>query len=166
MDAKDKERQVIARYLKPTLKAAGFRTRALTWWRFSEDICLILNLQNSQWNSKDHVSFWLNFGPALSSAVRAGHVSHYQNVASVREDSFLPEVRRRSRIHRSGLGYCIDMETDVDLFIEEFSVDVEEYILPAIGRLTSTAAWLEWLRKAKADFWVEQIERKLASLQR
>lgn len=52
MNAKEKQTEFIKGYLKPKLKDEGFGTSGQTWWKNKGDFFIVINLQNSQWNSK------------------------------------------------------------------------------------------------------------------
>ena len=57
MTAKDKQIEFIKTYSKPKLKEEGFRTSGQTWWKIKDDFFVVINLQNSQRNSKEELSF-------------------------------------------------------------------------------------------------------------
>lgn len=63
MTAKDKQNQFIKDYLKPRLKELGFRTTGNNWWKNMDDFFIVINLQNSQWNEKNELSFCFNLEP-------------------------------------------------------------------------------------------------------
>jgi len=66
MTAKDKQTEFIKTYLKPTLKSHDYRTSGQTWWKNMGDFFVVINLQNSQFNNKEELSFCLNIGVALT----------------------------------------------------------------------------------------------------
>ncbi|MGJ7032559.1 DUF4304 domain-containing protein [Niabella hirudinis] len=64
MTAKDIQTDFIKTYLKPTLKEHGYKTSGQTWRKSMGDFFIVINLQNSRWNSKEELSFCLNIGVA------------------------------------------------------------------------------------------------------
>ena len=66
MTAKEIQAKFIKTYLKPTLKLHDYKTSGQTWWKNMGDFFFVINLQNSQWNSKEEISFCLNIGIALT----------------------------------------------------------------------------------------------------
>jgi len=138
MTAKDHQIQIVKEYFKPALKGKGYKTTGQMWWKEEEQFYILINWQNSQWNSKDNVSFCFNIGIALKEKIEPkGRNPKYADIIGVlREAVFLPE-ERRNHIYRkgSGLGYLITNETNTNDFIRELNKDLENHIYPALDRL-------------------------------
>ncbi|KAA2238857.1 DUF4304 domain-containing protein [Chitinophaga agrisoli] len=137
MTAKEIQAAFIKSYLKPTLKAHGYSTNAQTWWKNKGDFFIVINLQNSQWNSKEDLSFCFNIGVALTALLRDKEkkkAGYFDIITPVRENAYLPEERRRHG-YRSGLGYTITNNTRLAAFIDECRTDFEVHILPILGQL-------------------------------
>lgn len=103
--AKDIQTDFIKTYLKPTLKEHGFKTSGQTWWKSKGDFFLVINLQNSQWNSKEELSFCLNIGVALTEklADKEKKKATYVDLATqVREDAYLTEERQQIKKSQGG----------------------------------------------------------------
>ena len=161
MNAKEKQKTFITGYLKPSLKEHGYRTNGNTWWLEKDNFFVVINLQNSQWNSKDKVSFCLNIGPALTSTLRDPQkrkASYFDLTVNLREDSFLSEIRRKQPFHKGWLGYLITDSTDLAEFTKEFVVDFEHEILTNLNRLKSMDDWLNFVGEG---FWKEHLIRMI-----
>ncbi|MBK8464605.1 MAG: DUF4304 domain-containing protein [Chloracidobacterium sp.] len=162
MNAKDKQKEFISNYLKAALKENGYRTSGNTWWRESRDFFFVINLQNSQWNSRNRLSFCLNIGPALTSTLsdpKKRKASYFDITVHHREDSFLSEARRKQPFHQGWLGYLITDSTELDRFTKEFSVDLENEILPNLHRLESLEDWMNFVKDV--PFWHEHLTRMI-----
>jgi hypothetical protein len=155
--------KIVKAYLKPTLKAHGYKTSGKTWWKDRGEFFVVINLQNSQWNSSEDLSFCLNIGVALTSqlADKNKQKPNYSDLATnLREDAYLPEERRRSHPHYRGwLGYGITNKTDVADFIDWFRVDLEDLILPRLSESGTLTDCIEFYDKF--DFWGENLRRQI-----
>ena len=150
MNAKEKQKEILKSYLKPTLKKNGFLTSGNTWWRDKGEFFDVVDHQNSSGNSKDKLSFCLNIGPALKSYLRysrTNKISHFDVVAHLREPSFISEARCKLPHHSGWLGYLIDDSTILNDFIAELAVDMEQEILPTLDRLKTLDDWLDFLKE-------------------
>jgi hypothetical protein len=131
--AKDIQTDFIKTYLKPTLKEHGYKISGQTWWKNKGDFFVVINLQNSRWNSKEELSFCLNIGIALTDQLadrEKKKVKFSDFTATVRENAYLTEDRKQIRITKGGwLGYKITNTTNVNEFIEYFRIDLEDHIL-------------------------------------
>src|ERR1044072_8138487 len=98
MTAKEIQAAFIKSYLKPTLKTHGYSTNAQTWWKNNGNFFIVINLQNSQWNSKQELSICFNIGITLTALLRDKEkkkASYLDINTPVRETAYLPEERRR-----------------------------------------------------------------------
>ncbi len=139
MNAKDLQLEFIKTYLKPTLKEYGYKTSGQTWWKNMGDFFIVINLQNSQWNSKDELSFCFNIGIALTVQLKDTEkkkATYSDMIGTLRESAFLPKERDLLE-HRKGgwLGYVITDKTNVEEFINEIAIDVEENVLKILDQL-------------------------------
>lgn len=138
MTAKDKQAQFIKAYLKPKLKDEGYRTSARTWWKFMDEFFIVINLQNSQWNEKNRLSFCFNMGVGLTANLKdqSKHPTQFDIITFTREPAYLPEKRHEHKFRKgSGLGYLMTESTNLEEFTKELSIDFEEHILPKLNRL-------------------------------
>ena len=137
--SKDIQKEFIKTYLKPTLKEYGYKTNGQTWWKNMNDFFIVINLQNSQWNSKEELSFCLNIGVALTEKLtdkEKKKVTHFDIATPVRENAYLTEERRQIKKEKGGwLGYKITDTTNINDFIVDFKIDLEENILKQLDQL-------------------------------
>jgi hypothetical protein len=166
MTAKDIQGDFIRSYLKPTLKQRGYLTSGQTWWKNMGDFFVVINLQNSQWNTKEALSFCLNVGVALTRTLRDPNkkkATYFDLSASSREDAYLPRERKLQRYRQGGwLGYVIRSNTNLTEFINEFKVDFETYILPRLEGLTSLKDCIEFYEQP--GFSSEYLKKQLRQL--
>ena len=138
MTSKEIQTEFIKTYLKPTLKAYEYKTNGQTWWKNMGDFFIVINLQNSQWNSKEELSFCLNIGIALTCKLadkEKKKATYFDIVTLLREDSYLAEERRQYNINNGGwLGYKITDKTNVMEFITDFKIDLEDNILKILNK--------------------------------
>ena len=161
MTSKDIQKQFIDSYLKPTLKAYGYKTSGQTWWKNMGDFFIVINLQNSQYNSKTDLSFCLNIGIALTEMLKDKErkkATYFDIATKLREDAYLSEDRiEKKRIAGGWLGYLITDKTDLSNFVTEFKIDLEDNILPTLSRFITLKDCLNFYKKY--DFWGKYLER-------
>ncbi|WP_147377249.1 DUF4304 domain-containing protein [Mangrovibacterium diazotrophicum] len=164
MTAKDKQIEFIKSYLKPKLKEEGFRTSGQTWWKMKDDFFIVINLQNSQWNSKEEMSFCFNIGVGLTANLTdKKKVTHFDNLTPLREDSYLSKNRKKHKFRKEGwLDYLMTEKTDLNDFTKELKIDFEEDILPKLNGLQNIKDCLEFYRQF--DIWGSNLQRKVNQL--
>lgn len=162
MTAKEKQMDFIKSYLKPTLKVNGYKTSGQTWWKNMGDFFIVINLQNSQWNSKDELSFCFNIGVALTENLKDKEkkkASYSDLVAHVRHEAYITEERHSVKAMRGGLGYQIMENTNLTEFVSEFKVDLEDNILKILNgfkTLSDCVAFYE-----KYSIWGDIVKRQI-----
>lgn len=164
MIVKEKEKQVIDGYLKPKLKDEGFKKSGKTWWKSKGDFYIVINMQDSQYNTFDEVCFCFNIGIALTKKIAdptKKKITHYDTVVSLREASYLNSSRRTHKF-RHGLGYLITAHTNVEEFTEQLKADFESDIFPILNKLENIDDCLEFY--GKVVFWGDQLKRQLKEL--
>ncbi|RRQ47900.1 DUF4304 domain-containing protein [Maribacter algicola] len=151
MNAKEKQTEFIKSYLKPKLKENGFRTSGNNWWKLNDNFFILINLQNSQWNSKDELSFCFNMGVGLTEKmidIKKKKPTYFDLATQLREDSYLSESRIKHKYRQDGwLGYSITDKTDLSDFTSELSMDFEKDILPKLIALESIEDCLNFYEK-------------------
>jgi len=159
MTAKDKQTEFIKNYLKPILKSNGFKTDRLTWWKEKGDFFIVINLQNYSWNNKNNVDFRFNMGIAVTKNLKdpKKQKATYNDLdVNVTEAGHLPQNRIYHR-YKNNVGYTITDDTDLGDFIKEFSIDLENEILPRLNKLTSLNDCLDYYKQF--PFWGENLQR-------
>ncbi len=133
MTAKEKQKEFIKTYLKPTLKLNGYKTSGQTWWKDKGDFFIVINLQNYSWNSKECVDFRFNIGIALKAIISDNEkkkATYNDLVTHLDEGTFIPD--RENRKFGNNQGYSIGTKTDLNEFIDTLRTDFETYILPKL----------------------------------
>jgi len=133
MTAKEKQKEFIKTYLKPTLKLHGYKTSGQTWRKEKIDFFNVINLQNYSWNTKENVDFRFNIGIALKATLKDKQkkkATYTDLTTNLDEGTFMPD--RKKRKFANNQGYSIDEKTDLDEFIKAFKTDFETYILSAL----------------------------------
>lgn len=163
MTAKDIQTNFIKTYLKPKLKEHGYKTSGRTWWKSMGDFFIVINLQNSQWNSKEELSFCLNIGVALTEKLadkEKKKATYFDIAAQLREDAYLTEERQQIKKARGGwLGYEITETTNTNDFIADFKIDLEGNILKQLDKLKTLKDCV--LFYEKFDFWGSNLKRQI-----
>ncbi len=164
MTAKEKQKNFIKNYLKPTLKQAGYSTQGQTWWMAENEFFKIINLQNYSWNSQDSVDFRFNIGIGLTATMKDPEkkkATYNDLTVHVTEHYHLPRTRQKHRF-LNNQGYSITTSTNLEDFTNELQKDFELGIIPALNGLTTLEDCLNFYKGA--DFWYEQLKRQLAEL--
>ena len=161
MTAKEIQTEFIKTYLKPTLKSYGYKTSGQTWWKSMGDFFIVINLQNSQGNNKEEVSFCLNIGVALTErlADKEKKKATYFDIATIlREDAYLTEERQKIKKAKGGwLGYLITDTTSLSEFIEYFKIDLEDNILKRLAELMTLKDCVKFYEKY--EFWGNNLKK-------
>ncbi|MRX41556.1 DUF4304 domain-containing protein [Flavobacterium sp. LC2016-23] len=161
--AKDIQIDFIKAYLKPTLKAYGYKTSGQTWWKNMGDFFIVINLQNSQWNSKEQLSFCLNIGVALTEKLAdkdKKKATYFDLATQVREDAYLTEERQQvKKSHGGWLGYKITDTTNLTEFIADFKIDLENNILKILDGFKTLSDCVTFYEKF--SFWDENLKRQI-----
>ena len=166
MNAKEKQTELIKGYLKPTLKENGFRTSGNNWWKLKDNFFILINLQNSQWNSKDELSFCFNIGVGLTEKMndtKKKKPTYFDLATQLREDAYLSESRIKHKYRQDGwLGYLMTTKTDLSDFTNELSTDFEKDILPKLDGLESIEDCFKFYEKF--DFWGNTLKMQVEKL--
>lgn len=151
MTAKEIQIEFIKTYLKPTLRQHGYKTSGQTWWKNMGDFFIVINLQNSQWNSKEELSFCLNIGVALTEELadkEKKKATYFDLATQVRENAFLAEERRQAKETQGGwLGYKIANTTNVTEFVSNFKIDLENNILKTLDSFKTLSDCIRFFEK-------------------
>ena len=160
MTAKEIQIEFIKKYLKPTLKLNGYKTSGQTWWKNMGDFFIVINLQNSQWNSKEEISFCLNIGVALTEKLAdkdKKKASYFDIATNLREDAYLTKERQKIKKNKGGwLGYKITDTTNLSEFIEYFRIDLEDNILKRLDELKTLKDCVSFYEKY--EFWGNNLK--------
>ena len=163
MTAKEIQIEFIKSYLKPTLKEYGYKTSGQTWWKSMGYFFIVINLQNSQWNSKEELSFCLNIGVALTENLadkEKKKATYFDLATQVREDAYLSEERQQVKKSKGGwLGYKISDTTNVTDFIEDFKIDLEDNILKTLEGFRNLSDCIAFYEKF--GFWGDNLKRQI-----
>lgn len=168
MTAKEKQIEFIKTYLKPKLKEEGFRTSGQTWWKIKDDFFVVINLQNSQWNSKEELSFCFNIGVGLTenlSDPSKKKATYFDIATELREDAYLSDKRNKHKYRQDGwLGYVMTDKTNIEDFKNELRIDFENDILPKLNGLGTIHDCLEFYRQF--DYWGERLQSQVDELKK
>lgn len=145
MNAKEKQKEVVTKILKPLLKKWGYKTAGQNWWKINGEFFNVINLQNFSWNIKDKVDFCFNFSTGLSKTIsKKPRVVIHDGITYQRERSFLPNTKTS---HRDNIGYHITTQTDTEALGKEIKKDFEFTILPKLDSLNSVSNLLNFYKE-------------------
>ncbi|MCL2131576.1 MAG: DUF4304 domain-containing protein [Lentimicrobiaceae bacterium] len=163
MTAKEIQAEFIKTYLKPTLKLHDYRTSGQTWWKNMGDFFIVINLQNSQWNSKEEISFCLNIGIALTERLtdkEKKKATYFDLATHLREDAYLTAERQKIKKTKGGwLGYKVTDTTNLNDFVEYFKIDLENNILKQLDELKTLKDCVVFYEKF--DFWGNNLKKQI-----
>ncbi|WP_439879776.1 DUF4304 domain-containing protein [Pontibacter sp. MBLB2868] len=163
MTAKEKQKEFIKTYLKPTLKEWGYQTSGQTWWKDKGEFFNVINLQNYSWNSQDSVDFRFNIGIALKAIVKDENkkkATYNDLTVHLDEGAFLPD--RKKRKFGDNQGYSITNNTDLEEFKDSLIFDFEQFVLPELDKPKTIEDCLEFY--GKFTFWGDNLKRQLKEL--
>ena len=163
MTSKEIQTEFIKTYLKPTLKENGYKTSGQTWWKNMGDFFIVINLQNSSYNSKEELSFCLNIGVALTEKLadkEKKKATYYDSSMPLREDAYLTPERQQLKKSKGGwLGYKITDKTNVNDFIADFKIDLEDNILKQLDKFRTLKDCV--LFYEKFEIWGDNLKREI-----
>ena len=153
MKAKEKQKEIVTKTLKPLFKKWGYKTAGQNWWKINGDFFNVINLQNFSWNKNDSVDFCFNFSTGLSKTIeKKTRITTSDGITNQRETSFLPNTKTP---HRDNLGYHIIIQSDLNAFVDEINKDFESIILPKLDTLNSVETLLEFY---KDGFFADRLK--------
>lgn len=165
MKAVQKRDLLVKDVLKPMLKAAGFKSKRMSWWKELEDGYLFLYMKNSQFNCEmTGCSFCFQFSVSAKEEIRDKIENQwiYNQMNCIEEKAFLPHLGYLSP-NRSMLGYKIDgyrnyQPTDVpaEEILAQIKNDFETYIMPHIMQIQNVKGFEELKVKVRENFGTKE----------
>ena len=138
-------KNLIRTHLAPQLKAAGFKKTGLVWNRRCDSLVHVIQIQLSQWNDADEISFTINVGVLVPRVMQI--VRGEEPPKTVRETNCYPRFRIGS-LPNVGAGRDIWWELhepdDVDRVGPEIAKEVVSKCLPALESCSSIEATLQF----------------------
>lgn len=121
-----------------TLKPLGFKKKANNFYKEVNGVGHIINLQKSSYYSKDHIHFTINTGIFLPEHWNASYNYFNKPIPSYPTE---PECILRMRIgdlrNDNDIWYDVTSDTDEEAMIQEMKTNLNQYILPHFGRISS-----------------------------
>jgi hypothetical protein len=154
---KEKQLVFVKDFLKPLLKAEGYKTAGNKWWKFHESFFNFIELQNFSWNSKNSVDFCFNFTTGLTSDIKnVSKPTIHDGISHIRESYF--KVKKND-YWKGANGYHIDDLTDSDKFNKQVIDDFRLLILPKFNSLTTEESIIDFYSD---EFWAPRIKQSLS----
>ncbi len=161
--AKEKQKEFIKTYLKPTLKDWGYQTSGQLWWKDRGDFFVIISLANSSYNLADHVLFWFDITLALTSKLsdpaKKKPTAKDMIDRNINEWTYLSKDRREHAFRDSRYIHLKE-DTNLSEFIVEMKKDFENDILPCLEKLQTLNDWAVFYETSQlwnASFIKERI---------
>jgi hypothetical protein len=166
MNAKEMQLDVIKRVMKPAFKEHGFKNKGTNFYRAESVFYKILSIENSQWNSRDDVTFWLNFSlyfPAIDGEMPEQKLCAYKFTPNCRIDEHIATSDRTKTPFRDKTGYQITSDSDHDAAVEYFSNQMKPVLdeIEKIRKLEDFAALFPHI-----EVWDSAFDRKRARLKK
>ena len=145
--------QIIKRGFHEVLKPEGFKKRGNNFYRQLSDLGQIINIQKSQFYSKDQIHFTINTGIFVPEHWRGLSYNAGKELPTFPTE---PECLIRKRIgslrDQHDTWYDVDERTNEEKLIVEMRENVERYILPYFNSIKSRQDFLSVIKKEKLIF--------------
>lgn len=161
MTSKEKKEIVIKEVVTPAFKEAGYQKIGQTYYRVQGECCMLVNLQNSQFNSAATGFIFRFHIDARSKEMSKEEIRKWKGCAysDIQESLLLPDCGYLHPYHNS-LGYQIDghrnyqpQDMDVEEIKKRIGSDFRDHILPQLDLISSLEDW-EMQKKE----WTERME--------
>jgi hypothetical protein len=146
--AQDKFDTIVKHGFHAILKPEGFKRKGNNFYRQLPDLGHIINIQKSQWGSKNDISFTINNGIFSPEYWRGQFHNQGKALTSFPTE---PECPIRVRIgqlrYKKDAWYEVDEKTDLVNLIAEMRENVTQYILPWFATCTTTQDFVTLLKQ-------------------
>jgi hypothetical protein len=144
--------QIIKKGFHEILKSAGFKRKANNFYRQLPQLGQIINIQKSQWGSKNEISFTINTGIFVPEYWRGLSYNNGKEIpAYPTESSCLIRKRIGNIRHQHDTWYDVNGKTDEIALIQEMNENVHQYILPYFDTIKSTEDVLADIRQKQPN---------------
>ncbi|SNZ21129.1 DUF4304 domain-containing protein [Cohaesibacter gelatinilyticus] len=131
--------QIVSQYIAKNLKANGFKKKRLTWNKRIGEYVQVVNVQKSQWNTEEDISFTINWGISFDYVYQALwgkspplFISETDSFPRFRVGN-LPIVDKKL----SEIWWNCDPDTGIEPIGAEIIKQMEEVILPNLEKLSN-----------------------------
>lgn len=156
MTAKEKQLAFVRDFLKPLLKAEGYKTAGNKWWKINEPYFNFIELQNFSWNSRNSTDFCFNFTTGFIAEVdHSKKPTIHDGFAYVCESYFYVS---KNNYWKGVNGYHINDSTDLSKFSEQVLNDFKLLILPKFNLLTDADSIANFYSD---EFWGPRVKQSL-----
>lgn len=117
--------EIISNVIKPLLKRDGYHKKGLNFYKKSEDLIFLLNIQKSHGNSSDNVHFYINCGihsSKIDELLGKGELLEPKEY----ETHFCQRIS--SLVNSIEDGYTINAETNIEKLKSEIISDIQTVI--------------------------------------
>jgi len=131
---------LVDKFIKPVMSAHGFRKDKFTWNRGKTDIIHMLDIQQSQWNSKDDISFTINVGACV---MRERQIFNggKEIPRFIHEINCFPSVRVGHLLCEKGrfkdIWWELKSLNDIDIVGKELEAIIQNKCIPFLDNLDS-----------------------------
>lgn len=130
------------------LKPVGFRKKGNNFYRQLKDLGHIVNIQKSQWGSKNDIQFTINCGIFSPEYWRG---LSYNEGKEVPEYPVEPSCLLRKRIgelrHKGDTWYEVNEIADETNLIDGMKENIDQYILPWFNKIQSTQDFITVIKQ-------------------
>jgi hypothetical protein len=124
LSAQQLQSQFLSSYLKPALKAQGYKNEEQIWWKEKQGFFLLIQLQNFPW-CKDSLAFCFNIGMSVT----------LPNFSSYAPETAYISPKRKKHKYKRKIGYSVTDSALLSDYIQELKADFETEILPRLESL-------------------------------
>jgi hypothetical protein len=131
--------QILKQGFHETLKSAGFKRKANNFYRQLPQLGQIINIQKSQWGSKNEISFTINTGIFVPEYWRGWTYNAGKDVPAFPiEISCLIRKRIGRLRHQNDTWYDVNERSEENVLVQQMKENVHQYILPYFETIKCT----------------------------
>lgn len=130
----DKLEKIIKDTISPIFKSNSFKKQGRNYYKPMKDFGLAFNVQSSQHNWDNHVSFTANLGVFIPSAYKLNRGGNEETPRFPKTYDCFNPIRIGSLISGSDTWYLITENTNIDEINSRIMQDFEEFVMPFFNR--------------------------------
>jgi hypothetical protein len=149
-DLTDEFQILIKTIIAPMMKEFGFKKSNLNFNKTLDDLVQYVNVQRSQWNHVDRISFTLNLG-FYNSRLYLISQNKIEQPKFIREYNCFAWIRTGKLIYNHDYWYELNQDTKYEDIAEKIEKDMKGYVIPMFQELNTLNSLIELFRTDFTD---------------